>query len=79
MAAASPMIAWLDAREPGVEVRSISVNEARVLVSVAGIATPDSPAPKPRALRIDADDLREAGRPAEAITLELACAAVARR
>lgn len=72
IAAARPMIEWLEAREPGVEVRSISVNEARVLVSLAA-------EPKPRAIRIEDRSLREAGRAAEALVCELAEAAIARR
>jgi hypothetical protein len=72
LAAARPMIEWLEAREPGVDVRSISVNDARILVSL-------NAAPKPRALRIEAPDLREAGFAAEALIGELAAAAIARR
>jgi hypothetical protein len=72
IAAARPMLDWLEAREPGVEVRSISVNDARILVSVSGD-------PKPRALRIDDVSLREAGRDAETLIAELASAAIARR
>ena len=72
IAAARPMIDWLDAREPGVDVRSISVNDARILVSLSGD-------PKPRALRIEDASLREAGRAAEALIMELARAAIARR
>lgn len=79
IAAARPMIDWLDAREPGVDVRSISVNDARILVSVNGVRTTDAPAPKPRALRIEDASLREAGREAEALIEELARAVIARR
>ncbi len=70
--AARPMIAWLEAREPGVDVRSLSVNDARILVSL-------SSEPKPRALRIEDTSLREAGREAETLILELATAAISRR
>ena len=35
--------------------------------------------PKPRALRIEATDLRDAGRDAEALIADLAAAAIARR
>lgn len=72
MAAAAPMITWLAEREPGVDVRSISVNDARILVSV-------SSEPKPRALRIEATDLRDAASAAEALIGEFAKAAIARR
>jgi hypothetical protein len=72
IAAARPMLEWLEAREPGVEVRSISMNDARALVSVSGD-------PKPRALRIDDASLRDAGCDAEALIAELASAAIARR
>jgi hypothetical protein len=66
LSAAAPILAWLDAREPGVQVRSISMRSAgpRVLVSVASTSTD----PRPRALRFDppyADELREAGREVE--------------
>jgi len=72
MTAAQPMIDWLTAREPDVEVRSLSVNDARVLVSVTST-------PKPRALRIEAPDLREAGSAAEALIARLAADVISRR
>ena len=72
IAAARPMIEWLEAREPGVDVRSLSVNDTRVLVSVEAT-------PKPRALRIEAPDLREAGSAAEALIAQLAAAIISRR
>jgi hypothetical protein len=63
--AAVPVLAWLDAREPGVGVRSISIRTEgpRVLVSVDG-------SPRPRALRFDppySNELRDAALPAEAV------------
>jgi hypothetical protein len=77
--AARPVIAWLDAREPGVVVRSISVRTAgpRVLVSLA----PAGLDPRPRAVRFDpphADELREAAREAERVIGE-ACVRVLER
>jgi hypothetical protein len=72
IAAARPMIRWLEEREPGVDVRSISVNDARILVSLES-------EPKPRALRIEDASLRDAGHDAEALITELAEAAIARR
>ncbi|MBX3213011.1 MAG: hypothetical protein KF850_13320 [Labilithrix sp.] len=76
--AAAPLLAWLDAREPGVAVRSVSVREARVLVSLA----PAGADPRPRAVRFDApwaDELREAGRDAEKLIGEACARALARR
>ncbi len=76
--AARPMLDWLEAREPGVVVRSISVRldaERRVLVSIAS-------EPKPRALRFAmpyADELRDAGRDAERAIGEACVTALARR
>lgn len=72
IAAAKPMLEWLSAREPGVDVRSISVNDARILVSL-------SAEPKPRALRIEAPDLREASADAETLILCFAIRALERR
>lgn len=74
--AARPLIAWLDAREPGVEVRSVSVrtDRPRVLVSLAPLGTE----PRPRAIRIDppfANELRDAAREAERVIGE-ACVRV---
>lgn len=66
IAAAKPIIAWLDAREPGVVVRSISVRTdgPRVLVSLA----PRPHDRRPRVIRFDsphANELRDAAREAE--------------
>lgn len=78
--AARPVVAWLDAREPGVVVRSISVSTARprVLVSVDPIPGGDH---RPRALRFDppwAVELRDAAREAERVIGE-ACARMLER
>jgi hypothetical protein len=75
--ASRPMLAWLEAREPGVVVRSISMkmDPPRALVSVEAT-------PRPRALRFDglfAEELREAGRAAEARLLEACRLALTRR
>jgi hypothetical protein len=78
--AAGPMIAWLDAREPGVLVRSISVRTdgPRVLVSLA----PADTQTRPRAIRFDppyANELRDAGREAERVIGEACARALERR
>jgi len=78
--AARPVIAWLDAREPGVVVRSISVKTRgpRVLVSLAPLGSD----PRPRAMRFDppyANELRDAARDAERIIGEACTRALARR
>jgi hypothetical protein len=81
IAAAAPVIAWLDAREPGVRVRSISVKTSgpRVLVSLDPNSTLD---PRPRALRFDppwADELVLAARDAERMIGEACVRALERR
>jgi hypothetical protein len=55
IALAQPMLEWLDAREPGVRVRSLSADLAsgRVLVTV------DDGGERPRVLRIDAPSSAE--------------------
>jgi hypothetical protein len=78
--AARPVTAWLDAREPGVEVRSISVKTAgpRVLVSLAPLGID----PRPRAMRFDppyANELRDAAREAERVIGEACVRVLARR
>lgn len=78
--AARPIIAWLDAREPGVIVRSISVKTEgpRVLVSLAPLGAE----PRPRAMRFDppyANELRDAGREAERVIGEACVRVLARR
>lgn len=78
--AARPVIAWLDAREPGVVVRSISVKTEgpRVLVSLAPLGAD----PRPRAMRFDppyANELQDAAREAERVIGEACVRALARR
>jgi hypothetical protein len=48
--AAAPLLAWIQAREPGARVRSLSleVSRARVLVTLAG-----APGERPRVVRVD--------------------------
>jgi hypothetical protein len=80
IAAARPIVDWLGAREPGIVVRSISVRIAgpRVLVTLE----PGPNDPRPRALRFDppyADELRDAGRAAEAVIAEACVRALSRR
>ena len=73
--AARPLVEWLEAREPGVVIRSVSVNDRRVLVSVES-------EPRPRALRFDppsSDELRDAAREAERMIGEACVSALARR
>ena len=64
---AAPFRAWLAAREPGIELRSLSVDRAaqRVLITLEPLA-PDQ---RPRVVRIDpphADELLAAAAPLEA-------------
>ena len=78
--AARPVIAWLDAREPGVVVRSLSVKTAgpRVLVSLAPLGAD----PRPRAMRFDppyAEELRDAAREAERLIGEACVRVLAKR
>ncbi|MBX3227847.1 MAG: hypothetical protein KIT84_22825 [Labilithrix sp.] len=75
LAAARPIVAWLEEREPGIEVRSISVNAKRVLVSLEST-------PRPRVLRFDppsANELRDAGAAAERIIADACERTLARR
>ncbi len=76
LTAMQPMLAWLDAREPGVVVRSISVRTSppRVLVSLGPLGA-DA---RPRAIRFEspfADELRSLALSAEKL-LSAACARV---
>lgn len=78
--AASPVIAWLDAREPGVKVRSISVRVEgpRVLVSLEPLGID----PRPRAMRFEppyANELRDAARGAEHVIGQACARALAKR
>lgn len=64
LALAKPMIAWLEAREPNIVMRSLSVDHdtQRVLVTL------EQPGDRPRALRFDppsSTELIEAGAEAE--------------
>lgn len=78
--AAKPVIEWLDAREPGVKVRSISVRVEgpRVLVSLEPLGND----PRPRAMRFDppyANELRDAARAAERLIGQACVKALAKR
>lgn len=72
IALAKPMIAWLEAREPGIVMRSLSVDHAkqRVLVTLEEEGT------RPRALRFDppsSTEIIDAGAEADRAIAE-ACA-----
>lgn len=78
LALARPMIAWLEAREPGIVIRSLSVDreEQRVLVTL------EQEGDRPRALRFDppsATELIAAGVEAERALAELAALKIAKR
>ena len=78
LALAKPMIAWLEAREPGIVMRSLSVDRAkqRVLVTLA------QQGDRPRALRFDppsSTEIIDAGAEAERVIAELAALKIARR
>jgi hypothetical protein len=78
--AARPVLAWLDAREPGVRVRSILVRTAapRVVVSL----DPGATDPRPRVIRFDpanASELRDAACDAEQAIGRACAGALARR
>jgi hypothetical protein len=85
LSAAKPMIDWLDAREPGVKVRSISVRitgGVRVLVSLEPVPGTIENDARPRALRFDApfaEELRAAGNEAERAIAEAAARMLAKR
>ena len=75
---ARPMIAWLEAREPGIVMRSLSVDRARQRVLV----TLTQEGAKPRALRFDppsATELIDAGADAERAIAALARLKIDRR
>lgn len=79
--AAQPIIVWLDAREPGVRVRSISLRTdgPRVLASLESLGSID---PRPRAVRFDPPysiELRDAAALAERLIGEAAERMLARR
>jgi hypothetical protein len=77
-----PVLDWLEAREPGVIVRSISVRPRgpRILVSL-GPPNPHGLDARPRAVRFEppyADELRELAKAAEHV-LGVACAVALKR
>lgn len=78
LALAAPLRAWLEAREPGIVLRSLSVDVAKLRVLV----TLEQPGDRPRVLRFDPPSstaLLEQGNPL-ATEIERACrAALARR
>ncbi len=83
LALASSVLGWLDAREPGVRVRSFSLklaSDVRALISLE--PSEGSLDVRPRALRVDpplADDLRDAGREVERAIEEACVRALTRR
>lgn len=73
--------AWLEAREPGVVLRSLSVDLARPRVLVT-LAAPAGSAERPRVLRFDppyADELVLAAAPVEGAIREASARALRRR
>jgi hypothetical protein len=81
--AARPILAWLKAREPGVQVRSISIQTGspRVLVSIEPPASA-LPGSRPHALRFDppqASELRDLAGEAERLIGEMCRRALERR
>jgi hypothetical protein len=80
IAAAAPVVAWLTEREPGVVVRSISIDKdaPRALATLEAVREHD----KPRVVRIDAPQASElvaAAAGAEAAIVRYAEAALSRR
>lgn len=78
LALAKPMIAWLEAREPGIVMRSLSVDRTRQRVLV----TLEQEGDRPRALRFDppsATELIDAGTEVEHAIAELAAIKIAGR
>ena len=78
LALAKPMIAWLEAREPGIVMRSLSVDrqKQRVLVTL------EQEGDRPRALRFDppsAMELIDAGAEAERAIADACLRAIAKR
>ena len=53
IALAKPMIAWLEAREPGIVMRSLSVDHEKARVLVTLEPSPALDETRPRALRFD--------------------------
>lgn len=78
MAATTEVLTWLRAREPGVDLRSLSVDLVRPRVLLTLVPPPGE---RPRALRFDppsADELIAAAHPAESVIAE-ACLHVLRQ
>lgn len=79
LALAAPLRAWLEAREPGIALRSLSVDLAKQRVLV----TLDQPGDRPRVLRFDppssTDLLANAGPLETAITIACRIALTRRR
>jgi hypothetical protein len=79
LALAKPMIAWLEAREPGIVMRSLSVDRAKMRVLVT---LEEEGGARPRALRFDppsSSELVDLGAEAEVAIAELAAIKIARR
>ncbi len=79
LALAGPFRAWLEAREPGITLRSLSVDLAsrRILITLE----PMTPEQRPRVVRIDpphSEDLLASAKPLEA-ALGAACVTKLRR
>jgi hypothetical protein len=75
---AKPMVAWLEAREPGIVMRSLSVDRAKQRVLV----TLEQQGARPRALRFDppsSTELIDAGAPVERAIAEAAAIKIANR
>jgi hypothetical protein len=78
LALAKPMVRWLEAREPGIVMRSLSVDHGKQRVLV----TLEQEGDRPRALRFDppsSTELIDAGAEAERAIAELAAIKIARR
>lgn len=74
IAAAAPVEAWLVAREPGIVLRSLSVDRGKMRVLVT--LEPASPGERPRVVRFDAPhagEIVDAAREAERVIAD-ACA-----
>lgn len=78
IALAKPMVAWLEAREPGIVMRSLSVDRAKMRVLV----TLEQEGDRPRALRFDppsANELVDAGAEVERAIADAAEIKIANR
>jgi len=79
LARAAPIVLWLDAREPGVRVRSLSIDlrSVRVLVTID-----DDGAPRPRVVRVDppaSGEILSAAAPLVEFLADLAATKIAAR